>query len=54
VDAIRLSVELGGRSEAEAEIVVPILWRVVVAVRDAAVLRVVVPGAAAIHTVRAL
>jgi len=54
VDAIRLSIELGGRSEAEADVVVPILRRVVVAVRDAAIHRVVVPGAAAIHAVRAL
>jgi hypothetical protein len=54
VDAIRPSIELGGRNEAEAEVVVPILRRIVVAVRDAAVLRVVVPGAAANNAVRAL
>ena len=54
VDAIRPSIELGRRGEAEAEIVVPILRRVVVAVRDAAILRVVVPRAAAIHAVRTL
>ena len=54
VDAIRPSIELRGRGEAEADVVVPILRRVVVAVRDAAILRVVVPRAAAKHTVRTL
>jgi len=54
VDAIRPSIELGGRTEAEAIIVVPILGRVVVAIRNAAILSVIVPAAAAQHTVRAL
>ena len=54
VDAIRPSIELGGRTEAEAIVVVPILGRVVVAIRNAAILSVVVPAAAAQHTVRAL
>ena len=52
--AIRLSCELAGQGEAEAEIVVPISRLVVVAVRDTAVLRVVDPAAAANHAVNAL
>ena len=48
--AIRLSCELKG--EAEAQVVVAVRRRVVVAVRSAAVLRVVVPAAAAVHPVR--
>ena len=54
VDAIRPSIELGGRCEAEAYVVVPILWRVVVAICNATIRGVVVPTAAAIHTVRTL
>lgn len=54
MEAIWPSIELGGRGEAEAGIVVPILRRVVVAVRNAAILGRVVPGAAAIHAVRAV
>ena len=47
--------ELGGGDarDAEAVVVVVVARRVVVAVRCAAVLRVVVPAAAAFHTVRA-
>jgi len=56
VDAIRPSIELRGRGEAEADVVVPILRsrKFGIAVRDAAILRVVVPRAAAKHTVRTL
>ena len=54
MDAIRHTIELGGRSDPEAVIVVAVVRVVVVAVRHAAVLRVVVPGAAAKNAVRAL
>jgi hypothetical protein len=50
---IRLNSELEGKNDAEAQVVVAIRGRVVVAISDAAVLRVVVPATAAIHTVRA-
>ncbi len=52
VEAIRPSRELEG--EAEADIVVAVVRLVVVAVRGAAVLRIVVPVAAAQHAVRTL
>jgi len=48
------SFELGGRGDAEPNVVVAVRRRVVVAVSGTAVLRVVVPTAAAQHTVRAL
>ena len=51
-DAVRTSCELEG--EAEADVIVAIRRRVVVAISGAAVLGVVVPAAAAIHAVRAL
>ena len=54
MDVIRLSRELEGDSEAEAKVVVPVRRLVVVAIGGAAVLRFVVPAAAAIHTVVAL
>jgi len=54
VDAIRPSIELEGRSQAEADVVVAVVRRVVVAIRGAAILRVVVPRAATVHAVRAL
>ena len=54
MDVIRLSRELEGGNEAEAEVVVPVRRLVVVAIGGAAVLRFVVPAAAAIHTVVAL
>jgi len=54
VDVVRLSRELQGRGEAEAEVVVTVRRPVVVAIGGAAVLRFVVPAAAAIHTVVAL
>ena len=44
----------GKQDEAEADIVIAVRRRVVVAVRGAAVLSVVDPTAAAIHAVRAL
>lgn len=50
--AVRLSCEL--EDEAEADVIVAVLRPVVVAVRDAAVLGVVVPAAAAVHAVIAL
>jgi len=52
MEAIRPSCELEG--EAEADMVVAVVRLVVVAVRSAAVLRVVVPAAAAQHAVDAL
>jgi len=54
VAAIRQSCELKRADEAEADIVVAVVRPVVVAIRDAAVLRVVVPTAAAKHAVVAL
>jgi len=54
VDAIRPSIELRGRGDPEADVVVPVVRRVVVAAGGATVLRVVVPRAAAVHAVRAL
>ena len=41
-----------GEGQAEAEVVVAVVGRVVVAVRRAAVPRVVVPATASVHTVR--
>ena len=52
--AIRHSRDLKGTNKAEADIVVAVRRRVVVAIGDAAVLRVVVPRAAAVHAVVAL
>ena len=54
MDAIRLSCALKGQSEAEADVVVAVVRRVVVAIGGTAILRRVVPTAAAIHAVRAL
>ena len=54
VAAIRHSCELKRTNKAEADVVVPIVRRVVVAIGGAAILRVVVPTAAAIHAVVAL
>jgi len=54
VAAIRHSCKLQGRNEAEAETVVTVQRRVVVAVRRAAVLRIPAPVAAAVHAVVAL
>ena len=51
VVAIPHSRELKGTDEAEAEVVVTVRGRVVVAIGDAAILRVVVPRAAAVHAV---
>ena len=48
------TVEAELQGEAEAEIVVPAVRRVVVSVRHATVPGVVVPAAAAVHAVRAL
>lgn len=42
-----------GDHEAKAEVVVTVVWRVVVAIRHATVLRVVVPTATTVHAVRA-
>ena len=53
VVAIRLSCELGDKNEAEADIVIAILGVVVVPIRNAAVLRIVVPTAATEYAVRA-
>ena len=50
--AIRPIYEL--ESKAEAEIVVAVLRRVIVPIRNPAVLRIVIPAAAAIHAIRAL
>ena len=54
VAAIRHSRDLKGTNKAEADIVVAVRRLVVVAIGDAAVLRVVVPRAAAVHAVVAL
>ncbi|WP_339133313.1 MAG: hypothetical protein WGN25_12430 [Candidatus Electrothrix sp. GW3-4] len=54
VEAIRLSRELGGEGKAEADVVVPILRRVVVPIDGTAVHRVVDPAAAAQNAVRPL
>ena len=43
--------ELEGRDQTKTQIVVTIRGRVVVAIRNAAILRVVVPTTAAIHAV---
>ena len=49
---IRLLIsELWAQHEAKAEIVVPVAWSGVVAIRNATVSRVVVPTATAVHTV---
>ena len=47
------SFDLGDEREAEAQVIVPVVGVVVVAVRHPAVVGVVVPGAAAVHAVRA-
>ncbi len=52
VEAIRHSPELEGQSQPEADIVVAIVGVPVVAVRYAAVLRIVEPAAAAVHAIR--
>jgi len=54
VAAILHSCELKRTDEAEADVAVPVPRPVVVAIGGAAILRVVVPTAAAIHTVVAL
>ena len=54
VAAVRLSRELKRTRQAEAYEVIAGRRRIVVAVRNAAVLRIVVPAAAAIHAVVAL
>ena len=46
--------ELGNQNKPETQIVVAVVGVVVVTIRRTAVLRVVVPAAAAIHTVGAL
>jgi hypothetical protein len=40
-----------GQDQAEADIVVAVRWIPAVAVRDAAIVRVIDPGAAAVHAV---
>jgi len=54
VEAIRLSGELGGQSQAEADVVDAVAGLVAVAIRDAAVLRFVEVAAAANHAINAL
>lgn len=46
------SFKLGGNNQAEAQVVVAIARVVVVTVRRTAILRIVVPAAATVHTVR--
>ena len=52
MDCRPASIELGG-GHPEAEVIVTVVRLPIVAIRHAAVLRFVVPGAAAIHAVRA-
>ena len=52
--AIQPSGELQGKDEAEADIVVTVVRLVVVAIGDTAILRMIVPAAAANNAVRAL
>jgi hypothetical protein len=52
-NAIRLFLSSGGQRKAEAYVVVAVVRVVVVAIIHTAVLRVVVPTTAPIHTVRA-
>ncbi len=43
-----------GKAEPKTEIVVAVVGRVVVAIRNATMLRIVVPATATIHTIRTL
>lgn len=49
---IRLNSELEGKNDAEAQVVVAIRGRVIVAIRYTAIHGVVVPATAAIHAIR--
>ena len=49
---IQPSFKLGGDNQAEAQVVVAIVRVVVVTVRRTAILRIVVPAATTVHTIR--